>query len=279
MLINKLVSLSMSFPLSVIILFIVLDLAVITGSLVIGIQIGKTQTPIEQLKTSKSPTTTPTPSPINTTQDSSDWNSYNSDKFGFSIQYPSELHLLPKEIDIKSEYLKYINKCSTGVINGCGGFRWPDFYINFVRPDGEAAFGIQIYQMPVNTLFGVGGVERDRFTYLVQTPGYSDTGHNIEPLDDVQLKSIEKTLRFYKPSKPLACLWERDTMGPGFDLEKDKSFVDENRDKLSQVEGYSFNVTNNTCSKETYLIWSGQVETDKPPFTSEGSCLSTCLEQ
>lgn len=203
------------------------------------------------------------------------WKNYSNDKFGFSLKYPENLELTAKEINIKLNYSEYANKCKTGKIQGCGGSRWPDFKISFLRPNGKAAFDVKIYQMPVSNYFG--GVEHDQFTFLVQTFRFYDEKIELDPVSPEVLAEIETTLEFQAPKKPLICLWRHTDLGPGFDPVKDKQFIEENKKDLSQVEGYFFNNSTDNCEVEIFSTWTNQLDSDKPPFITKQDCQIICL--
>ncbi len=211
----------------------------------------------------------PSPSPSSTTG----WVQYKSDKFGFTIRYPEALEVEAKEVDIKADYKKYVEKCKTGVSGGCGGGRWPDFKISFLRPSGKAAFDVDIYQLPVKEYFG--GIERDNFTYLVGAGRYSGEDIELDPVDSKTLDAIALTLDFFEPKQPLACLWSTE-LGPGFNPEEDKDYIKEHSSQLVKLSGFYFNSSRNSCQNITFYTWKGQEETDKPPFSDLKGCTSSC---
>lgn len=201
------------------------------------------------------------------------WELYKNSKFGFFVKYPSELNLTPKEFDIKANQREYIQKCETGVYKGCGGGRWPDYKIIFTRQNGNSAFDVRIYQLPVKQSFG--GVEKDSFTFIVSTGGYFGENIESEPVDEQTLDLISSTLGFIKPDKPLACLWSTEG-GPGFDPEKDKEYIDEWGDNLTLLFGYYFSQSKQSCQKTTFYTWKEQTDTDASPFNTLDECVSSC---
>ena len=69
-------------------LYLVLGLVVVVGSVFIGIQIGKNQTPSQQ-PIVEQPTASPTQTIVNPT---ADWQLYSNTQANFSINYPKEWH-------------------------------------------------------------------------------------------------------------------------------------------------------------------------------------------
>lgn len=69
-----------------ILLFILIGLVVIAGSVFVGIQIGKRQIPTQTAANSTDLSVTPSPT-INPT---ADWKTYTSSEFGFTFKYPND---------------------------------------------------------------------------------------------------------------------------------------------------------------------------------------------
>lgn len=218
---------------------------------------------------------TNTPLPTSTEPYSNpEWNTYTNTEFGFTLQYPPDIHVTPQNVDIIANYQEYIDKCDSGVYDGCGGGRWPDFKISFLRDNGKSAFDVRIYKLPMSAYFG--GVERDSFTFIVQAFRYFGERGDLDPLDPDTLSRIQRSLKFIPPEKPLSCLWHWTINGPGFDAQKDKSYIEENKTKLTQISGYQYDAASNSCTPLSYYTWKEQTDMDKPPFTKLETCAVTC---
>lgn len=198
------------------------------------------------------------------------WNLYKNDKFGFTLKYPPHLNVKPTEIDIKSNYEEYMKKCDSGFFeNGCGGGRWPDFKISFIRKNGKLAFDVRIYQLSVKNTFG--GIERDNFTYIISDFVYYNEAQ-VDFVDEKTLSSIKASLKFFKPDKPLNCLW--DPQLAGFNPQDDKDYIRKHSNELVKLTGAYFNIAKNSCQETT--LYTYQKETDKPVFEDLSECQSVC---
>lgn len=212
------------------------------------------------------------PSSINTTPDTSSWELYENSKYGFSIKYPSDLSLIAKEIDIISDYIEYKSKCTDGTFDGCGGGRWPDFKISFLRPNEKAAFDVRIYQKPVAKYFG--GVEHNSFTFDVSTYRYFDEDIEVDPIEESTLELIRESLEFIEPEKSYACLWSIET-GKVFD--ESSEYYNYPQYELSEIDGYYYDSKHKKCFETAYYTWEGQETEDGLPFKNLDECLNTCM--
>ncbi len=198
---------------------------------------------------------------------------YTNKKLGFQISYPKLLKLTPKEVDIKADSREYSRKCDLNILDGCGGGRWPDFKISFLRPNSKAAFDVNVYQMPMLN-YQKGGIENSNFTYYVSTFRFFDEDTPVDPVDKETLKAISSTLTFIEPLKSLGCLWSIET-GKIFDTTSE--YVRTRRQDLSYLEGYYYDEVGNLCSKTSYYTWKGQEEANSLPFKDLSECHSSCI--
>lgn len=197
----------------------------------------------------------------------SSWTVYKNDKYGFMLKYPSNLKLIPLEVDIKKNHNDYLKKCKTGVLNSCIGSRWPDFKISFFRENGKVAFDVRIYQVAEEAF---GGVVKDNFQFWVNNFHIAEEDGILEPVDIELLKQIAGTLDFFEPQKPLICYWSDEYVG--FNKEVDKDYIKENEDKLIEASGVFFNQQANSCWKTSYYVWKNRIEKDSPPFKNLEEC-------
>jgi len=212
------------------------------------------------------------------------WKLYKNDKFGFTIKYPSSLELYPEDYDIKKAIQEYIYKCESGIINGCGGHRWPDFVIRFYKKSGKIAFDINIHQIPLEeedltTYNGRVFRLKDNFTIFADTPNSYYENVILEPLDKETIKLINLSMQFYKsPQKNLTCLWSLEA-APGSDPVKDKDDIEKNKKNLILTEGYYYNWKSNLCESTSFYIWKDYVGKYSPPFKQLTDCVSACKSQ
>lgn len=127
--------------------------------------------------------------------DMSSWRTYTNQKYNFRLKYPTELNLMPKEVNIQQDYEDYNHKCEDGTYNGCGGSRWPDYKITFFRTNGKGAFDISIWEGEDTSLY-LQSIPHNGYAYSVSTFRSFDEDGEIDPLGASIIEKIYSTLEF-----------------------------------------------------------------------------------
>jgi len=236
-------------------------------------------------------TAVPTPTQVTQTPANTELETYSNTKLGYTIKYPKSLNIKVIEADPKAENREYIRKCESGEIEGCGGARSPDFRTDF-KQGNVPLFSVSVYQQQVLDS-GLGDILRDTFTYAVsrstttenlspeELSGAITNATNVESLSIEEINFLTKEnllsqLEFIEPDAPLLCLWDVE-LGPGFDPEEDKEYIEEHKEDLYLHSGYYVSPLSESCESTSFYSWDTQLEKDKPPFTTENDCLNTCF--
>lgn len=226
--------------------------------------------------------------------DISNFKTYISKKLGFSIKYPYELR--PIEDDMVAKRRKYINDCDSGIIDGCGGSRWPEYNIDFVNSNNETIYDISIHIEPVSeslvgeavngvSFGGISPASKYNGESIPPTMGYGVDKEgfsyifigNISDIYSRQfLNTIVKTFQFVEPEKPLKCLWFDEFVG-----------VDLTRPNIDpqwyqKATGFYYSSSTNSCQNTEVYVWvdkgSTALKSANIPFQSNAECITTCVK-
>lgn len=191
---------------------------------------------------------------------------YQNDKFGFEINYPQEWSLTAKEYDIQTDYRKYLRKCESGEIDGCGGSRWPDYQLEFYNND-KHYFNVNIHVIPLAQYLG--GKENSGFTYSVQKINYNTNIAQTPTyyITDSMVELLQESLSFINPARPLGCLWIPDFVGI------DISRPGINKSIYSTAKAYYYDNKKNSCQSEDIYYGDGP----NIPFSSIDECQKSCV--
>jgi len=239
--------------------------------------------PEQSVPQASTPTTTeptvPAESPVTTLE------TYTSEKFGFSLQYPRELEITAAEYDLQADQREYNIMCSAEEAE-CGGGRWPDYQIRFYNTDNLPVFTVDIHVIPMAEYFG--GKEHNGFTFSVRKiyqiydftnhkPGdpylTKDITKNVADarITEKLITQIESSLTFTKPTKPLSCLWTPEFVG----VDVTKPGI--NPALYEEASGYLYNSEIKSC--EEFSIYVSERARSNIPFQSLAECLSACTRQ
>jgi len=185
-----------------------LSILLLISCVIAGFFAWQTQNLVKELTVYRQqPTETPTPTPDPTT----DWQTYINDDYGFSIMYPSELDVTATEVNISKNEAEINQKCKAGTFTGCGGARWPDNKISFIRSNSKVAFSINIWNLDVTETLG--GILHETNTYNISIFPYAGEYGETDPIDETTMNNIFSTIKFMEPEAstsplPVACTME-----------------------------------------------------------------------
>lgn len=190
---------------------------------------------------------------------------YQNEKYGFKIEYPSELRVSAVDYDIQAAQREYLRKCYSGEIAGCGGSRWPDYQVRFQDGSGQTLFSVSIHVIPVAQ--NLGGKENNGFTYFV-SGGRNNRGEFIQGVDESVVKSIQESLSFIPTKIPVQCLWTPEFIA----VDVNEPGIEKNI--YSQASGYYFDQETQSC--KSIFLYHGNGP--NIPFQDMRSCTSSCIQ-